>query len=55
MNKYEPCRGRAKRGYCSRKRYEQKYNKKLGSIAPHALMKTGNFITVVGLPGIIHR
>ena len=47
MKKYEPYRGKVKRGYYSRKRAEI-------NSTPCALIKTGDFITVLGVPLIIH-
>ena len=46
---------RVKRGYFFRKN-DKKYTTKIqGSIDPRAMIKTRNFITVVGFAGIIHR
>ena len=47
MKKYETYHVSMERGYWSRKCDEIICYKKLGSIAPHALIKTRNFITVV--------
>ena len=54
MKKDEPCRGRVKMGYCSRK-CDKKMLLKWGFIAPRALIKTRIFITVIFFPGIIQR
>ena len=54
MNKVEPYPGRVKIGYCYRKR-DEKHEKKRGSITPHAIINTRNFITVMGFTGIFQR
>ena len=50
-NKYDPYRGRMKRGYCCRKNYEKYAIKRQGSIAPGAMIDTRNIITVMDFPG----
>ena len=48
INKYVPLQGRVQRGYCCRK-YGKKYaTKGQGSIDPHYLIRTRNFIIVMG-------
>ena len=44
MNKYEPYRGRVKRGYWSREHYEKYATKRRGSIAPRDLINTRNLL-----------
>ena len=44
-----------RRGYCFSKHDGKPATKIQGSIAPRDLIKTGNFITVMGFPGSIQR
>ena len=55
INKYEIYIFSVKIGYCWRKNDEKICYKIYGSIAPHALIKSMNFITVMGFPGLIKR
>ena len=54
MKEYAPYRGRVKRGYFSRNHDENMLQKR-GFIASRALIKTRNFINVMGFPGFIQR
>ena len=51
MKKYVPLLGRFNRGYFCRKHDKKYTTKRQGSIAPHDLIKTRNFIIVMVLPG----
>ena len=54
LKKGLPVNGRVHRGYCCRKHGQIRcYKKRHGSIAPHAQMKTRNFITVRGFPVLL--
>ena len=54
MKEDDPYRGRLKMGYCYRK-HDEKYATKIRrAIAPSNLIKTINFITVMGFPGLIY-
>ena len=54
MKKDDPYRGRVKIGYCCRKHTMQKYaTKRWGSIGPCDMIRTGNFINVMGFSRII--
>ena len=55
MNKDEPYRERVKIIYCSRKNDEKICYERRGSIAPRTLIKTRNFITVMGFTILIQR
>ena len=48
LKKDVPVKGRVHRGYCCRKHGRKYAIKRQGSIAPHAQMKTINFIIVRG-------
>ena len=50
MNKYELYHGRVKVGYCCRKHDEKICNKNMGLYYLHALIRTRNFITIMGFP-----
>ena len=53
--KYEPYHGRVRICYFCRK-HDEKYATKIqGSIDPRALIKAGNFITVMYFPGLVKR
>ena len=54
MNKYDPYSDRVKRGYCSRKNDKKGATKIQGSIDPHAMIKTRNFITDMVFTWLIH-
>ena len=54
MKKDEPCRDRAKVGYCSRKR-DKKFYKRQGYIDLHALIKKIESINIMVFPVIIQR
>ena len=51
MKKYVPFLDGVKRGHCCRKHDKKDATKRQGSIAPHALIITQKFITVMGFPG----
>ena len=51
MNKDEPYSSRLKIGYCCRKHGRKYATKRQGSIAPHDLMNTRDFIIVVVFTG----
>ena len=51
MKKYEPYRGRDKIWYCCRKHGQKYATKRQGSVAPHAMMKTRDFIIFMWFPG----
>ena len=50
MNKNGPYSSRVKGGYCCRKHDEKDVTKRQGSIDPCALIKTRNFMIVMGFP-----
>ena len=55
MKKYVPFLDGVKRGHCCRKHDKKDATKRQGSIAPHALIITRNFIIVMGFPVLIKR
>ena len=55
MKKYVNLFGRVHRGYCCMKHDKKDATKRQGSIAPHALIITRNFIIVMGFPGLVQR
>ena len=55
MKKYVPFLGRVHRGYCCRKHDKKDDTKIQGSIDPHALIRTRNFIIIMGFPGLFQR
>ena len=52
MNKDAPFQGRVHRGCCCRKHGQKDAKKRQGSIVPHALIRTINFIIFMVFPGI---
>ena len=55
INMYVPFLSRVKIVYCCKKHDKKDATKRQGSISPHALIRTINFIVVVGFQGLIQR